>query len=252
MPQVLIHQYTTKEPITMIGFAAGICYNADITNPEKNYKRGLDCIVSNHGRTIEFPDVYMTLSGYSARVIREWYTHLGGAPTRLQASTRYIDYEHGFDYVIPPSIEQNREAKETYERTMAYIKNSLSRLDDLGIPREDSAMELPLGMTTVVVDKRNARNLMDMSRNRMCSRAYHEFQNMFADVESALRAYSPEWYTLVNLLFKPKCDILGYCPEKKGCGRHKQRIEDISSATNPPYTQYEHIGKDDAQSVSDS
>ncbi len=39
------------------------------------------------------------LEGYSARVIRKWYTHIGGQPTRLQASTRYIDYEHGFSYV---------------------------------------------------------------------------------------------------------------------------------------------------------
>ena len=49
----------------------------------------------------------MVLQGYSARVAREWYTHIGGMPTRLQASTRYIDYEHGFDYIIPPSVENN-------------------------------------------------------------------------------------------------------------------------------------------------
>lgn len=52
----------------------------------------------------------MILDGYSARVIREWYTHIGGSPTRLQASTRYIDYEHGFDYVVPPSIEKDEAA----------------------------------------------------------------------------------------------------------------------------------------------
>ena len=74
---------------------AGVCYNANIENDEKNYKRGMDCIKSMHGRTTEFPDVYMVLDDYSARVIREFYTHIGGAPTRLQASTRYIDYEKG-------------------------------------------------------------------------------------------------------------------------------------------------------------
>ena len=61
----------------MIGEEAGVCWGADITNQEKNYKRGLDCLESEHGRTFEFPDVYMILDGYSARVIREWYTHVG-------------------------------------------------------------------------------------------------------------------------------------------------------------------------------
>lgn len=73
--------------------------------------RGLDCLESEHGRTFEFPDVYMVLDGFSARVIREFYTHIGGAPTRLQASTRYIDYAKGFAYFTPPSIERNLDAK---------------------------------------------------------------------------------------------------------------------------------------------
>ena len=93
MGTVTIQRFTYKNPISMIGEEAGICWGADTSNPEKNYKRGLDCLESEHGRTFEFPDVYMILDGYSARVIREWYTHIGGSPTRLQASTRYIDYE---------------------------------------------------------------------------------------------------------------------------------------------------------------
>ena len=105
MGKVIIQsEYTTQNPITMIGKEAGICWGADITDDNKNYKRGLECLENEHGRTFEFPDIYTVLDGYSARVIREWYTHIGGAPTRLQASTRYIDYEHGFGYVTPPSI----------------------------------------------------------------------------------------------------------------------------------------------------
>lgn len=56
---------------------------------------------------LEFPQIYLEISGYSARVIRELYTHISGAPTRLQASTRYIDYTNeGFDCIIPKSIEK--------------------------------------------------------------------------------------------------------------------------------------------------
>ena len=78
MGSVMIQNYTCKNPITMIGFEAGICWGADTADEKKNYRRGLDCLESGHGRTFEFPDVYLTLEGYSARVIREWYTHIGG------------------------------------------------------------------------------------------------------------------------------------------------------------------------------
>ena len=110
MGTVTIQQTTTVNPISMIGEEAGICWGADTANKEGNYKRGIDCLENEHGRTFEFPDVYMILDGYSARVIREWYTHIGGSPTRLQASTRYIDYEHGFDFVTPASIQNNSKA----------------------------------------------------------------------------------------------------------------------------------------------
>lgn len=215
---VTIQEFTTKQPITMIGTEAGVCYGADISNQEKNYKRGLDCLKSQHGRTFEFPDVYMILDGYSARVIREWYTHIGGAPTRLQASTRYINYQDGFKYVTPPSIQNSNTALHVYNNMMQNIVTALQTLENLGIPREDSAMGLPLGMETKIVCKHNLRNLMDMSHQRMCTRAYHEYRKLFNDVLSALRNYSEEWAYLVDNCFMAKCEYFGFCTEKKSCG----------------------------------
>ena len=84
MGTVTIQPYTTKSPISLIGEEAGICWGANTADQMRNYKRGLECLTNEHGRTFEFPDVYMILDGYSARVIREWYTHIGGLPTRLQ------------------------------------------------------------------------------------------------------------------------------------------------------------------------
>lgn len=48
MGTVIITNDTTKTPITMIGFYAGVCWGADTSNQEKNYKRGLNCIESVH------------------------------------------------------------------------------------------------------------------------------------------------------------------------------------------------------------
>lgn len=224
MGQVIIQEkYTVKKPITMIGEEAGICWGADTSDDTKNYKRGIDCLENGHGRTFEFPDVYMILDGYSARVIREWYTHIGGAPTRLQASTRYIDYEHGFDYFAPPSVQNNQRALDIYSGMMDSISEALRDLDELGIPREDSALGLPLGMTTKIVCKHNARNLIDMSHQRMCKRAYHEYRKLFGDLCDALRAYSDEWGYLVDHYFMPKCKYMGFCNERYTCGRMPRR-----------------------------
>lgn len=222
MGTVTILDTTTKNPITLIGERAGLCWNADTSDAAKNYKRGWDCITSGHGRTLEFVNVEMVLDGYSARVIREWYTHIGGAPTRLQASTRYIDYGQ-FDYIIPASIAKDEQAKRLYKETMWQIREAVMALEGHELPREDIALLLPLGMTTKVVDKRNLRNLIDMSRQRMCNRVYWEFRELFGNICIALCDYSSEWMALVTTQFKSKCDVLGYCPEKNGCGMYPKK-----------------------------
>lgn len=226
MGTVIVLKETTKNPISLIGERAGVCWGADVTDAEKNYKRGIDCITSNHGRTMEYVNIEMILDGYSARVIREWYTHLGGAPTRLQASTRYINYSD-FDFVVPKSVKNTKDnyAWEVYSNAIRTIKKSCQHLADIGIPREDVAMLLPLGMTTKIVDKRNLRNLVDMSHQRMCTRAYWEYRELFNDICKALSEVSEEWKWIVDNLFVPKCEQFGYCPEKRGCGRKPQKEE---------------------------
>ena len=222
MGKVIIQEETTKYPITLIGKRAGVCWGADISDDKKNYKRGMNCILSNHGRTLEYVNVEMIIDGCSARCIREWYTHIGGAATRLQASTRYIDYtkNDGFDYIIPPSIEKDEKAKIRYISLMKRINNDCLALEkEYGIPREDSAMCLPLGMTTKIVDKRNLRNLVDMSHQRMCTRSYWEYRQLFNDICKALSEVSIEWEWIVDNLFKPKCEVFGFCTERKSCGR---------------------------------
>lgn len=222
MGRVLVRDYTTKTPLQMIGESAGFCWGSDISDANKNMKRAIECIASGHGRTMEFPDIHLILDGYSARVIREFYTHIGCLPTRLQSSTRYVDAK-SFKYVTPPSVFKNEKAKQVYDETMEHIREGYAKLEELGIKREDAAMVLPLGMETVIVDKRNFRNLVDMAKNRMCTRAYWEYRQLMNDICEALSSYSGEWNTLIKLCMKPKCDISGYCTESKSCGRKPKK-----------------------------
>lgn len=222
MGRVLVRDYTTKTPLQMIGESAGFCWGSDISDANKNMKRAIECIASGHGRTMEFPDIHLILDGYSARVIREFYTHIGCLPTRLQSSTRYVDAK-SFKYVTPPSVFKNEKAKQVYDETMGHIREGYAKLEELGIKREDAAMVLPLGMETVIVDKRNFRNLVDMAKNRMCTRAYWEYRQLMNDICEALSSYSGEWNTLIKLCMKPKCEISGYCTESKSCGRKPKK-----------------------------
>lgn len=220
MGTVIIQEHTSLKPITLIGEEAGVCYNSASTD-EKNYKRGLECIRTNHGRTLEFPQVYMILDGYSARVIREFYTHICDNPSRLQASTRYIKYGE-FDYIIPKTITEGSPEYDKYVEIMTNISDGYKELIDLGVSKEDVANILPLGMTSKVIVRTNLRSLISMSKQRLCTRAYWEFRQLMNDITKALAEYSSEWKELVEneKVFYPKCDDLGYCPEKKGCGRY--------------------------------
>ena len=208
-----------------MGSRAGICWNANVSDNEKNYKRGLDCIKSGHGRVMEYVNVEMIIDGYSGKTIREFYTHIGGSPSRLQASTRYINYSKGdgFSYTIPPSIKNDYNRTQDWDKLMKTINDHIRFLIDSGVPVEDATMLLPLAYSTKMVDKRNLRNLVDMSRNRMCSRAYWEYRELFRDICNALREYSDEWKWIVDNLFHAKCDEVGYCTEAKSCGRKPKK-----------------------------
>ena len=224
MGTITILRETTKNPI---GERAGVCWGADTSNAEKNYKRGMDCILANHGRTLEFVNVEMIIDGYSAKVIREWYTHLGGSPSRLQASTRYINYSkgNGFSYTTPLSIKNDYNKNQDWDKIMKTINDHIRFLIDSGVPVEDATMLLPLAYSTKIVDKRNLRNLVDMSHQRMCTRAYWEYRQLFNDICKALSEVSDEWNWIVSNLFMPKCEVLGYCSEKNSCGRKKGKNE---------------------------
>ena len=74
-----------------------------------------------------------------------------------------------------------------------------------------------------MVETINLRTLVDMSHQRECSRAYWEFRDFMRDLKKALSEYSDEWAKLIDLQFMPKCDYLGYCPEKYSCGRKPKK-----------------------------
>lgn len=222
MGKITVLDYTPKNPFEIMGAMAGECWGSDTTATDKNVKRGKSCVADGHGRVWELADVYLKIEGYSARVMREWYTHIGGSPTRLQASTRYINYSD-LEVIVPPSIKANKALFERYMGCVDNIKTTYADMLELGASKEDIANLLPLGMTTVVVDKRNVRNLIEMSHQRLCTRAYWEYRQLMKDIMTALSEYSEQWKYIVDTYMMPKCEYMGYCQEHKSCGRKPKK-----------------------------
>lgn len=221
---ITILPQTDKHPLNTIGYCAGVCWNSPVDDEEKNIARAKNCIQSGHTRTAEYPDVFCVIQGYSARCIRELYTHIIGT-TRLQSSTRYVDaknmdVENEFYYPFP-----NDDAKAVYKEGLEKVMKTYQQLEDLGCPKEDAANILPLGMDTKIVWKINLRALMHFMNLRLCARAYKEIRALSSDLKAELRKLSPEWEWICDNLLLPKCEAVGYCDEAKSCGRKLTRAQ---------------------------
>ncbi|MCR5605935.1 MAG: FAD-dependent thymidylate synthase [Treponema sp.] len=227
MATIEIKEWTMKDPLNCIGFNAGTCWGSPTDNLEKNKKRAIECIKSGHGRVEELPDVYVVIEGYSAKMMRELYTHIGGSPTRMQASTRYIDYAKGFKTVIPPKIESNPEALKIWNETIVHITEGMNKLKELEMPKEDYTNLLPLAYESKMIWKINLRTLINFMNMRLCSRAYWEIRSFANELKKALSEYSEEWKEIANALFVPKCIAAGYCIEKFTCGLRPKKEEII-------------------------
>lgn len=207
----------TKNPLQRIGEVASACWNSSAPTLEHKKQIAIDCINSGHHRPMESIHITMIIEGYSARMIRELYTHIGGMPMRLQESTRYVDCSH-FNYYTPDSIKNNSLAHDEYISLMDEIQRVYFYLQNQNIPKQDIANILPLGMMTKIIFDVNLRNLLHMAEVRLCNRALKEYRDFMQELKQVLNKVDDEWDYIIKHYYKSKCDILGYCNEKNSCG----------------------------------
>lgn len=213
---------SVQNPLTLMGECASVCWNSS-----PSAEIGKSCLKAGHGRVSEYPDVILAIEGYSARVVREIYTHIVGV-TRLQMSTRYVDYDN-FDYYIPPSVLKSDRAIELYEEIMFKISETYGGLIDLEIPKEDVANILPFGMESTFVLKINARALINMSAQRLCTRAYQECRDLMKHILEVVAEISDEWKWIVDNFCTIKCIRSGFCSEEHCCGIRPKLTTSIKS-----------------------
>lgn len=220
MNKIEILDYT-QNPLTKIGEYASVCYNTKLKDDEHAMRIAKHCLNGGHGRNMEFARVTLKIT-CSARCAREIYTSIGGSPTRIQESTRYITYDE-FDYFTPKFKDDTIEEK--YHDLMECIKDFYKLMKDNDIENDVTGYVLPLCMETTFIWSGNIRTLMLMFENRLCLRALKEYRELMIELKRKLAKLDSEWQWIADNFFLSKCIKLGYCPENnKKCPMYKKQI----------------------------
>lgn len=93
-----------------------------------------------------------------------------------QRSQRYVK-EHDFDFIVPPSIENNIHAKEYFLDAIKEINDIYNTLTELGIPKEDARYILPNACTTTINCSFNFRSIFNLCNERGHKRAQWEIRS---------------------------------------------------------------------------
>ncbi len=142
-----------------------------------------------------------------------------------QQSQRYVK-EKDFDFIIPPSIEKNAEAKNEFEKLMVLIQQSYTKLlmfmgqDNISgeAANQDARFALPQAAETKIVVTMNCRQLLHFFQARCCSRAQWEIRQLANTMLDICRQKLPVVFSGSGA----KCETLEYCPEgeKFCCGKY--------------------------------
>ena len=227
----------TPDGEKIIAAAAKLCYaRADIDTvmegltPEKT-ESFLDMLASlGHESPIEHISFTFGIENVSRALLAQITRHRI-ASFSVQ-SQRYVA-EDGFDFILPPAIAENAEAKALYLETMDELSARYTKLTELLMEGtegsvadkkkaiEDARFVLPNGCTTKMMVTMNARSLLNFFRLRCCSRAQWEIRELATQMLMEVREVCPTVFKLAG----PPC-VAGKCPEgKMTCGKMKEMKE---------------------------
>jgi thymidylate synthase (FAD) len=162
-----------------------------------------------HESVIEHASFTFSLEGVSRAMTHQLVRHRIASYT--QQSQRYVTYNTLESYVTPPSIEENAEAKKTFDETLEKISETYQRLLNTGIPKEDARFILPNAAKTNIIVTMNARELRHFFNLRCCARAQWELRETAIEMLKQARKAAPAVFEDCG----PTCVELGYCPEGK-------------------------------------
>ena len=230
MPAVVLNVVLlrhTPEPEEVVAMAAKLCYSPSGVEELKQKIETKDQAVFveklasiGHLSPIEHVSFSFGIEGISRACSHQLVRHR--VASYSQQSQRYVKEEQ-FDYVIPPSIQQDSQIAREFEKFMAEAQENytkvLKRLEELGYKGEagqqDARYLLPNAAETKLVVTMNARELLHFFRVRCCNRAQWEIQKMAERMLEQVRKVAPTIFAKAG----PGC-LHAPCPEgKMTCGK---------------------------------
>ncbi len=229
----------TPNPEETIAMAAKLCYSpADIESLKdkietKDQKIFVEKLVKmGHMSPIEHASFTFAIEGISRacshQLVRHRLASYSQQSQRYVSESRAQSTEHRaqtFDYIIPPSIAEEREAKKAFENFMIEAQRAydflVRKLNEKGIKGEaanqDARFVLPNAAETKIIVTMNARELLHFFRQRCCNRAQWEIRAMAEMMLQSVKGVAPVVFAKAG----PGC-LYAPCPEGEyTCGKIK-------------------------------
>ncbi len=215
----------TLSPEEVVALGARLCYSrarVDDLLERVSTKDQTDFVgrimQMGHDSVLEHASFTFGIEGVS-RVLLAQITRHRLASFSVQ-SQRYVSYESGFGYIVPPKIEAlGPEAVAEFERQMdtmhAWYTAWQEKLGNGEGGNEDARFVLPGACETRMMVTMNVRELRHFFSLRMCSRAQWEIRALANEMHRLCMEVAPALFANAG----PGC-LRGACPEgEKTCGR---------------------------------
>lgn len=178
-------------------------------------------MASGHVSPIEHVSFTFAAQGVSRALSHQLVRHR--IASYSQQSQRYVDGSN-FDYVLPPSIARNEQARQRFLECIDAIgrayRDVKGLLEQAGHEkaREDARFLLPQAAETRIVLTMNCRSLLNFFEHRCCMRAQWEIRALAMAMLRKCREVLPAVFATAGA----RCERLGYCPEGERftCGRY--------------------------------
>ena len=226
MKAVLIRHTLSPEEVVALG--ARLCYSKarvdDLLDKveTKDQTEFVHKIMSmGHDSVLEHASFTFGIEGVSRTLLAQITRHRV-ASFSVQ-SQRYVSYEKGFGYIVPPKIEAlGADAVAEFERQMDTMHQWYVQWQEkLGTGEggnEDARFVLPGACETRMMVTMNVRELRHFFSLRMCSRAQWEIRALANEMHRLCMEVAPALFENAG----PAC-LRGACPEgEKTCGKMLQ------------------------------
>jgi thymidylate synthase (FAD) len=218
----------TPRPEEAVAMAAKLCYSpSDISSLRENISQEdqrafvKKLMRMGHMTPVEHASFTFAIEGISRACSHQLVRHR--LASYSQQSQRYVSETGGFDYIVPPSISEDRELKKYFEKSMSFSQHIydtiVQRLNRKGITGEDANQDarfvLPNAAETKIMVTMNARELLHFFRLRCCNRAQWEIRHLAEEMLGLVKQVSPVIFEKAG----PGC-LAGPCPEGEyTCGK---------------------------------